>query len=123
MKRLPERTGILLCICMLFLLLMGCEKPDNLPQLEIQVLNESDTPVAGAYAALFESYEEWLARENPVQVWRRSGSDGKILFTDLEEKRYFFYIRFSESDNSMNTISLTEPLKINTRTEITVYIQ
>ena len=123
MRNLQHRVRLFLCISIFAGLLIGCEKPDNLPQLEIQVLDQDEKPVAGAYAALFENYEDWLARENPVQVWRRSDSGGKVLFTDLEEKSYFIYVRLSESDNSMNEISLKEPLKINNRTEIAVHIR
>ncbi|HBB92224.1 MAG TPA: hypothetical protein DC042_11025 [Bacteroidales bacterium] len=123
MKKLQQGIRFLFCISILTGLLAACEKPDNLPQLEIRILDINEQPVAGAFSALFETYEDWLARKDPVQVWRRSDSGGKILFTDLEEKIYFIYVRNSEADNSLDEISLAEPLKINYKTEVTIHIR
>ncbi len=123
MKKLQHGIRFFLCISFLTVLLAACEKPDNLPQLEIRILDRNEQPVAGAYSALFETHEDWLARENPVQVWRRSDSGGKILFTDLEEKVYFIYVRNSGADNSLDEISLAAPLRINYKTEVTIHIR
>lgn len=105
------------------LLSNGCFKADTLPQLEIQVVDESGTVIAGAYVGLFENSDEWAARENPLQVWRRSDSSGKVLFVDLKEIPYFIYVRFEGKDNSLNEISTPEPLQVNQRERITVHIR
>ncbi|MCX6224588.1 MAG: hypothetical protein NTV01_07540, partial [Bacteroidia bacterium] len=62
----------------LTIMLNACLKVDTLPQLEILVLDEKGAGISGAYVALFDSADEWNKRENPVQVWRRSDSDGWV---------------------------------------------
>jgi len=101
----------------------GCGKMDTLPQLVISVYNENGELVKGAFVALFDSPEEWYNRNNPVQVWRRTGDDGKVIFVDLKEITYYFYARFDGKDNSVGEISTQEPLQMNQRTIISVHIK
>lgn len=101
----------------------ACEKPANLPQLEIHVLDADNQPVSGAYAALFTSYEEWISLENPVQVWRKADPAGHILFSDLDEIPYYIYVRSGESDNSLDEISTGQSLSVNERLVVIIHIQ
>lgn len=100
----------------------ACDKPDNLPQLEILVLNADNQPVPGAYAALFTSYEEWLSLKNPVQVWRKADADGHILFSDLQETMYYIYVRSGEADNALDEISTGQTLSVNERLVVVIHI-
>jgi hypothetical protein len=81
--------------------LTGCARVDTLPQLEIVVLDETGKPVAGAYVGLFDSAEEWKKLANPVQTWRQTGIDGRVVFVDLRESDYYFYVRSADKDNSI----------------------
>ena len=101
----------------------ACDKPDNLPQLEIHVQGVDNQPLAGAYAALFSSYDEWVSQTNPVQVWRKADDAGRILFSDLDEIVYFVYVRSGGADNSLNEISTGHPLVVNERSVIVIHIQ
>jgi hypothetical protein len=105
------------------LFLTGCFKTDNAPQLEVVVLTLDNQPVEGAYVGLFVDFEDWLGRENPVQVWKQTGSDGRILFTDLEEQNYFIYARSNLMDNSSHEISTFAHLEINKKAVIRVHIE
>ncbi len=107
----------------LILLADGCIKVDTLPQLEILVLDEKGDEVEAAYVALFDSEAEWNKRENPVQVWRQTDADGKVLFVDLKEITYFVYVRFDGKDNSVEEVSTTEPLALNQRNKIIIHIR
>lgn len=104
-------------------MLQGCIKFDTLPQLEILVLDEKGASVPGAYVALFESAGEWNSRENPVQVWRRTDSGGKVMFVDLKEITYFVYARFDGKDNSVDEISVPAPLQVNQRAKIVIHVR
>jgi hypothetical protein len=101
----------------------GCTKFETLPQLEIQVVDESGSKIKGAYVALFNSTVDWAGRSNPVQVWRMTDSDGKVLFVDLQEIEYYVYVRFDGKDNSLDDISTFEPLTVNKRKVMTVHIR
>jgi hypothetical protein len=117
---------IILGILALTLLLTpvpGCVKVDTLPQLEIGVRDGNGSPVSGAYVALFSNLDDWTSRTNPVQVWRRTDVTGKVIFTDLQEIPYYFYIRIDGKDNSLDEISTGEPLRRNQMEHITVHIR
>jgi hypothetical protein len=103
--------------------LAGCAGFDNLPQLEIQVLDESGKQVPGAYVGLFTSETEWNKRENPRQAWRVTDSAGKVIFADLEEIPYYIYVRFEAKDNSSDEVIVTEPLRVNHRTQVVIHIR
>ncbi|MFA5815029.1 MAG: carboxypeptidase-like regulatory domain-containing protein [Bacteroidales bacterium] len=107
----------------LALVLFGCIKVDTLPQLEILVLDEKGASISGAYVALFDSADEWNIRKNPVQVWRQTDSDGKVVFVDLKEITYYVYVRFDGKDNSVGEVSTTEPLQVNQRNKIVVHVR
>jgi hypothetical protein len=121
-----EYKNIRLFLSLIGLLFFGfqsCEKADNLPQLVVQVLDEQNRPVAGAYVALFKDNESWQTRENPVQVWRTSTATGYVLFTDLEESEYFIYARHGAMDNSMNEYHVEGKLEMNVRKKVLIHIQ
>lgn len=123
MKLTIQRIRLSAWLLLGILLFTSCEKPDNRPQLEFQVVDVQGRSIYGAYAGLFDSYEGWLSRENPVQVWRTTSNTGEVIFTDLEEKQYFFYVRYGKLDNSMGQYHLAEPLTINERRIIKVVLQ
>ena len=109
-------------IC-LALMLQGCVKVDSLPQLEILVVDETGACVSGAYVSLFDSSEEWSSRKNPVQVWRRTDSDGKVVFVDLKEITYYIYARFDGKDNSVGEVFTAEALQVNQRSMTVIRIR
>lgn len=107
----------------LALFLAGCMKFDTLPQLEIAVQDEQGAGVPGAYVGLFDSAEEWNRLVNPVQAWRRTGSDGKVLFVDLREITYYIYVRFDGKDNSLGEVSTADSLQMNQRSKIIIQVR
>lgn len=102
--------------------LSGCFNTDNPPQLEIIVLDQQKQPVSGAFVGIFDNLDDWLSRENPVQVWKQTGYDGRVLFTDLDEKIYYIYVRSNLRDNSNYEISTTTELEINQKAIIRIHI-
>ena len=110
-------------VLVLTLVLGGCIKVDTPAQLEISVLDETGAGVSGAYVALFDSYEEWNSRENPVQAWRQTDSAGKVIFVDLKEITYYIYARIDGKDNSIGEISTVEHLQVNRRDKIVVHVR
>jgi len=125
MKRMIRQKKILSGLFALILVIAfsGCNKFDTLPQLEIQVVDESGATISGAYAALFDSHEEWNKRINPVQAWRMTDPYGKVVFTDLKEITYYFYVRFDGKDNSAGEIFVSEPLKLNQKTIVIAHLR
>ncbi len=105
------------------LLNTGCIKIETLPQLEIQVVDETGAIVSGASVALFDSSDEWNKRINPVQVWRQTDTSGKVLFVDLKEIKYFVYVRYDGKDNSVDEVSTDVALEVNTKKVMTIHIR
>lgn len=103
--------------------LSGCIKVDTDPQLMIHVLDEKGAGVQGAYVALFENHDEWSKRINPVQVWRRTDSEGKVVFAGLRPDTYYIYARYDGKDNSTGEITTREALQENFRHIIIVHIR
>ncbi|MDD4644985.1 MAG: hypothetical protein PHY99_03255 [Bacteroidales bacterium] len=101
----------------------GCSKIDTLPQLEIMVVDENEAVVPGVTVGLFDNEVAWTKRENPVQVWRQTGIEGKVVFTDLKEVSYYIYARLEEKDNSMDEILTTEQLRLNQKNKIVIHIR
>lgn len=122
---MTSRKICILCSMVIGLVFVhyGCSKVDTLPQLEIKVLDEKGANITGAYVALFDSADEWNKRINPVQVWRQTDSNGKVVFVDLKEITYYFYVRFDGMDNSVGEVSTMEPLQLNQRNQIVVYVR
>ena len=110
-------------VLVLALVFDGCIKVDTPAQLEISVIDDTGAGASGAYVALFDSYEEWNNRANPVQVWRQTDSAGKVVFVDLKEITYFIYARIDGKDNSIGEISIVEPLQVNRRDQIVVHVR
>jgi len=103
--------------------LLSCSKPDTLPQLEISVVNMEGQPVPQVMVGLFDNLEEWSMMENPVQVWRETGQDGKVLFMDLQEKIYFYYADGDSLSNIGHEIQLRESLNVNEIRQVIVSIE
>lgn len=107
----------------LTLVLSGCIKVDTLPQLEILVLDEKDAAIPGACVALFDNPDEWSKRENPVQVWRLTDSEGRVVFVDLNEITYYIYARFDGKDNSVGEISTAGAIQLNQKCMIVIHLK
>lgn len=117
---------ILLFICTSLILAWvpyACARVDTLPQLEILVLDEKNEAIPGAYVALFDTADEWNSRMNPVQVWRRTDSEGKVWFIDLREIAYYIYARFDGRDNSVGEISTAEELQMNKKSVVIIHLK
>ena len=118
-----KKTTILLIT--LFVTFLSCEEikyVDALPQLQITVVDQEGTLVEGAQITLYATYEEWYNVENPLDSGITDIS-GKFVFEDLQEVYYFFdIVKGEELSNSLNATSLSEPLKIGVRTNVTVII-
>ena len=110
-------------ILIIFFSTYSCIKPDIAPRLEIQVVNESGTAVVGALISLYEDVDEWGMQKNPLQVWKRTDSEGRALFIGLSEIVYYFYIIKDNMDNSDGFIKLAEPLIENKIVTIEVMIK
>jgi hypothetical protein len=115
--------GLFSLVLIVAVLLQGCLKFDNLPQLEIHVIDENGTSISGAYVALFDSAEEWSTRKNPVQVWRQTDSGGQVVFFDLKEITYYIYVRFDGKDNSVGGIFTAKVLQVNQRNKVVIGIR
>ncbi len=105
-------------LVLLILMIIGffqhsCLKPDISPRMEIKVINAAGDAVRGAYVSLFENIDEWGMQKNPMQVWKETNDDGKVLFIGLSEIVYYFYITKDNLDNSDGYISIEEPLMKN----------
>lgn len=121
LRRYIPVVGLLALL--LAFMVVSCIKTETLPQLEIVVLNESGAKVTGAMVALFDNQEEWSKMKNPVQAWRMTDADGKVVFVDLKEIIYYIYVRYDGKDNIIDEISTAQPLQMNKKNIIVIHVR
>lgn len=107
----------------LFLGLGSCSKVDVAPMLEIKVVTAGGQPAGNVMVGLFDDIEEWSMLENPVQPWRETGSDGRVIFNSLREDIYYFYADADSLSNISTLIKLNRPLAVNEKRLITVIVE
>jgi len=87
---------------------------DVAPQLEIIVKTETGQLVSRAQVSLFETEDDWINKTNIVQSGETDGQ-GCILFSDLDEIKYYF-LAVKNSMTNRNEVSETnEVLKVNVK--------
>ena len=116
-------TVIAACLIIAFGGFSSCTKPDTEPQLELTVVDVEGQPVVNVFVGLFDDLDEWSMHENPIQAWRETDKNGKVLFVDLQEIVYYFYADGDSICNVGHEINLTEALMVNERRQITVIIE
>ena len=126
MSRTLKNTGSIFALSILLgwqLLISGCTKIDTLPMLEITVNDLNGSPVDGVLVALFDELDEWSMLENPVQAWKETGFNGRVLFRDLKEEVYYFYADGDSINNVGHEIRLGDPLAMNEIRKITIIVE
>lgn len=93
--------------------LLACIKVDTPPSLEITVIDQFNHPVKEALVTIFDSQEEWAMRENPLQAWKMTDDNGKVMFLNLQETNYFIYAEKGKLNNLKNEIKTAEYLLNN----------
>lgn len=106
-----------------FFYLGSCRKIDTPPMLELTVVNTEGQSVSGVMVGLFDDLDQWGMLENPVQAWRETDVDGKVLFAGLREEIYYFYADADSLSNIGGKIKLTEPLRINETRQLRITIE
>ncbi len=96
-------------------LLSGCSKTDvSTPEpeivptttsLELTILDDSGNPMQGAEVRLYSSKEDMENELNQVSSIQQSGSDGKVVFTELASKRYYWFAEKGCENNSCSAFT------------------
>ncbi len=101
---------------LLFISLTNCQEVevfvDNAPQLEIHVKNKDGQNVKGASVLLFLSEEDWKNEINFIHS-ASTNSSGTVLFNNLEQKVYYFFVEKGEMNNLLEVATFSSPLRIN----------
>lgn len=109
-------------ILLLWLLPAACMEVDTPPSLEVTVSDQFNNPVSGAAVALFADQEQWGMLENPVQVWKLTDEEGKVIFTNLFEQTYYIFAEKEARNNLKNEIKTPVPLMVNQRRLVIIHI-
>lgn len=111
-------------ILALVLFLFSCtekEYIDAAPQLLFTVVADNLVFVEGASVSLFNSQEDWENHSNVVASLQTDGK-GQVLFENLDEQIYYFYIEKGDLNNLADIAALSEPLQIGRKSELFVKI-
>lgn len=111
-------------ILALVLFLFSCtekEYIDAAPQLLFTVVADNLVFVEGASVSLFNSQEDWENHSNVVASLQTDGN-GQVLFENLDEQIYYFYIEKGDLNNLADVAALSEPLQIGRKSELFVKI-
>ena len=117
----------LLILATLLLFFASCEKKkevyvDNLPQLEITVLDITHTAVDGVSVTIFDNETDFKSNSNGIKT-SSTDSQGKVLFTDLEEKVYYFFAEKGDMNNLKNVSVIEKQLAINVKAQVKTVIK
>ncbi len=106
------------------LIFQACEKTEYVkssPQLEITVVSGDMVFVEGATVSLFNTEDDWQLKSNVVQSLE-TDSKGQVLFEDLQEQKYYFFVEKGEQDNLADIAATFDPLKTGQKSELLVKI-
>jgi len=123
-KRKVFRNCFLLLVTVL-LFSTGCEEKkyvDVKPQLKIIVMKENKTKVEGARVTLHNSEKDWKNRVNELEE-KYTSEQGSVVFRELEEREYYFFISKDTLDNEKGIATHKDPLEKNEKRVIEVIIK
>lgn len=109
-------------ITTIILLLNSCIMIDEPPSIEIKVVDEFNNPVDQALVGVFQNFDEWGMKENPIQAWKKTQDDGKVIFVELLKMNYYIVVEKGKLNNLRNEIRTTEALTENRITKLVIHI-
>jgi hypothetical protein len=104
---------------------MGCGKTnyiDNKPKLKIQVLDLEDELVENAIVSLYNSKIDWTNKTNTI-AQLPTNENGIVLFEELDEKQYFFFVEKESLTNIFDIYTHETPLEINVISQMKIVIK
>jgi hypothetical protein len=119
MKKLNIITVLVFLISFL-----GCTKDEYVqpaPQLQIQVISKYLVPVQGANVTLYNTEENLYHQADPIKNLQ-TNEVGQVLFEDLEEQRYYFFVEKDGLNNTSDVASTKNPVQTGQRFEVVVKI-
>lgn len=119
MKKLSIITFLALVIS-----LFSCTKEEYVqptPQLQIQVISKYLVPVQGASVTLYNTEDNLYHQVEPIKNLQ-TNEVGQVLFEDLEEQRYYFFVEKDGLNNTSDVASTKNPVQSGQRFEVVVKI-
>lgn len=116
---------LIIFIALFTISLFSCKKTeyiDNKPQLEITVLNVNGEHIPNANVVLYESKFDWEEQSNAV-LSGKTDLQGVVLFENLKERIYFFYVEKDSMTNEESVSVLEKELRINVRAIVTTILK
>lgn len=114
----------LITFFVLFLSLLGCTKEEYVlpaPQLQVNVIGKYLTPVSDATVTLYKNENDLLLEQDPISTLQTDAA-GQVLFENLNEQRYFFYVEKDGLDNTSDVAATKDTIQIGQRFEVVVKI-
>ncbi len=111
-------------ILALVLFLFSCTEKEYIdadPQLLFTVVADNLVFVEDASVSLFNSQEDWESHSNVVASLQ-TDEKGQVLFENLDEQIYYFYVEKDDLNNLADIAALSEPLQIGRKSELFVKI-
>jgi hypothetical protein len=105
-------------------LFFGCKKTEHVdmrPQLKIVVKNLSEEVVSNAAVELYDSLDYFTSRTNALKTGI-TDENGTVVFSELNERLYYFYIYLDEKTNLFYINGTSKALETGTITIVATYI-
>jgi hypothetical protein len=118
-----RKFNLIICVVLL-LSFWGCTKEEYVlptPQLQINVISKYLTPVPEASVTLYRNENDLRIKQDPISTLQTDPS-GQVLFENLGEQRYFFYIEKDGLDNSGDVAATKDTIQTGQRFEVVVKI-
>ena len=114
-----KNLNLLGLLLVLFISITSCKK-DNPPPttLEIKLVDNVGNPVSGASVNLYNTLSDFENNSNVISS-KTSDVDGKVTFTDLNSKVYYWFASIGCLNNYNGAGFTATPLTANTNNSVT----
>jgi hypothetical protein len=107
---------------------ISCKKEEEPPvpaktELQITVLDNLGNPVNAASVTIYTTLTDWNNDTNPVQGTKTTGTDGIVLFSDLQPIVYYIDAQKGALNNWSGANMTASAIEKEKRTMVNIVIQ
>ncbi len=96
---------------------------DVAPQLKVWVKDNSNNLVSAAAVSLYATVADWQNKSNAIGKSVRTNAADTATFVNLQAKIYYIDVRKDALNNAFGINQLSDTLRVNTLSNITIIIK
>ena len=117
-----KKSTLILMIFICLAVLISCVKDIPPTSLELAIVDNSGNVVSGAAVRLYSSQADWNDDTNQIGATGYSDASGTVVFTDLSNIKYYWYVEKDCKNNANGTITTASALPAEVNNLVNVVI-